>query len=117
MTPTQSIIAFNKERNLTEFVGEAELRMLEEELQELKDAIAANDTDGIIDALNDLRILSTGGSWKMGQDPDLSLKQACKEIMSRKGTLDESTGKWMKDPNQDPSTLYKADYSLSRRKV
>jgi hypothetical protein len=59
----------------------------------------------------------------LGVIPDLAMKQTLKEISSRKidpakeadwnaGKLD----KWPKDPNQDPSTLYKANYNLCRTK-
>lgn len=117
MTPTQSIIKFNRDRNLTTFDPQAELRMLKSELKEFEDAIKANDSHEIIDALNDLRVLCTGALWKYGQEPDLSLKQTCKEILSRKGALNPITGKFEKDINQDPDTLYTANYNLSKRKT
>ena len=115
MTSTAQIIKFNEDRHLTSFNGPAELAMLSEELDELSVAIARNDEHGIIDALNDLRVLATGALWKYGQQPELSLKQTCKEITSRKGAFDPISGKWCKDPNQGPSTLYVADYTLSKR--
>ena len=114
MTSTQSIVKFNKERNLTKLDLENEYRMLEEELKELREAIDEGDTHKIIDAFNDLRVISTGAVWKAGQDPELSLKQTCKEILSRKGHIGPD-GKWLKDPNQPEDTLYKADYNLSKR--
>jgi len=116
VTPTESIIKFNSDRNLTSFDGASELAMIQEEFNELADAIAADDSYEIIDALNDLRVLTVGALWKLGQDPDLSLAQTCKEILSRQGSIGPN-GKWLKDLDQDPSTLYKADYSLSRRKL
>lgn len=116
MTATQSIIKFNRDRNLTTFNGPSEVRMLTEELEELVSALSSNDTHEIIDALNDLRVIATGALWKIGQDPELSLKQTCKEILSRKGSIGPD-GKWLKNIDQDPSTLYTADYTLSRRKV
>ena len=114
MTATQQIIKFNMDRNLTTFNPEAEYRMLLEELEEFHDAIANNDLDGMIDAMNDLRVIATGGIWKAGQDPELSLKQTCKEVLSRQGSIGPD-GKWLKDRSQDPSTLYTANYALSRR--
>jgi len=115
VTATAQIIKFNEDRHLTDFNGPAELAMLSEELQELRIAIEQGDEHGTIDALNDLRVLATGALWKKGQQPELSLKQTCKEITSRKGSFDPISGKWLKDLNQNPSTLYTADYALSRR--
>ena len=109
---TDQIIHFNEERNLTSFNALSEYDMLEEELLELKIAIQTGDIYGIKDALNDLRVIATGALWKMGQDPEASLKETCKEILSREGSIGPD-GKWLKNPDQDPSTLYKANYSLS----
>jgi hypothetical protein len=36
------------------------------------------------------------------------------EINSRKGSVDPLTGKWQKDKDQDPSTLYKANYDNAK---
>lgn len=113
MTATKQVIKFNQDRNLTTFNGTVLYSMLEEELNELLIAIHSNDQHETIDALNDLRVLAEGGLWQLGQDPELSLQQTCKEILSRQGSLNPTTGKWTKDPNQAPSTLYKADYTLS----
>jgi hypothetical protein len=116
MTPTQSIIKFNSERNLTEFDGPAEYNMLLEELdKEFYAAIQSGDEYEQVDALCDIIVLATGALWKLGYEPDLALKQTCKEIHSRQGAFDKVTGKWKKDPNQNPVTLYKANYNLAKR--
>jgi hypothetical protein len=49
-------------------------------------------------------------------DANKCMEECLKEISSRQGSINKDTGKWIKDPNQDPSTLYKADYSLCRKK-
>jgi hypothetical protein len=117
MTPTQGIIKFNKERNLVNYDGAAEYNMLFEELDnEFLEAIRANNEYEQVDALCDIIVVATGALWKLGYEPDLALKQTIKEIHSREGSFSESTGKWMKDTNQDPSTLYKANYNLAKRK-
>lgn len=117
MTATNQIIQYNTIRELTLFNGDAEVRMLSQELRELVDAIAANNLHDIIDALNDIRVLATGAVWKLGQEPELSLKQTAKHILSRKGTFNTETGKWEKDRNQDPSTIYEPNYNLSKRSM
>ncbi len=61
----------------------------------------------------------------LGVVPDLAMKQTLKEISSREQSPEQAakwkeqggniTGeKWQKDPNQDPATLYKADYNLTK---
>ena len=114
-TPTDLVIKFNTDRRLTGFNPESELIMLNEEVRELTDAVLKKDEHEIIDALNDIRVLVTGALWKLGQDPDASTLETCKEILSRKGGFNAVTGKWEKDKNQDKSTLYKADYFKSKR--
>lgn len=113
MTATESIIKFNVDRNLTDFCAGAEYKMLAEELQEFYEAMTNNDIYGMIDALSDLRVIATGATWKAGYNPELALLETCKEIHSRQGSMG-SDGKWLKDKNQDPATLYKADYTQTR---
>ena len=113
--PTDLIVKFNTDRRLAHFNPESELAMIKEEVQELSEAIQDNDEYGTIDALNDIRVLVTGALWKLGQDPEASTLETCKEILSRKGDFNLTTGKWEKDRDQDKSTLYKADYTKSKR--
>lgn len=116
MTPTQGIIKFNKERNLTNYDGSAEYNMLLEELdKEFFPAVVQGNEYEQVDALCDIIVVATGALWKLGYEPDLALKQTIKEITSRKGSFNQATGKWQKDVNQDPSTLYKANYNLAKR--
>lgn len=103
-----NIIAFNRERNLFSFNKQAEYDMLHEELEEFEDATIEYE---LVDALNDMIVLATGALFKLGYDPNLTLAETVKEITSRKGQINLETGKWVKDKNQDPFTLYKADYS------
>ena len=114
-TATDLIIKFNTDRRLAHFNPESELAMLNEEVQELTKAVQENNEYEIIDALNDIRVLVTGALWKLGQDPEASTLETCKEILSRKGDFNSTTGKWEKDKNQDKSTLYRANYFNSKR--
>jgi hypothetical protein len=110
MDPIKGIIQFNKDRNLTKFDPVAEYAMLEEELLEFYAAYSAQDTYEMVDALCDLIVIATGGIHKLGYDPTEALSETVKEITSRQGSLNPDTGKWEKDRNQDPKTLYKAHY-------
>ena len=115
MNALQGIVQFNIERNLNTFNPGAEHGMLLEELQEFLDAYAINDEYEMLDALCDIIVVATGAIHKMGYHPELALQETVKEITSRQGAFNEETGKWQKDRNQDPSTLYKANYQNTRR--
>lgn len=110
MNPLQGIVKFNEDRKLSTFKGEAEYTMLSEELQEFYTAYAESDQYEMIDALCDLIVVATGAIHKLGYDPEDALTETVLEITSRQGIFNEDTGKWEKDRNQDPNTLYKANY-------
>lgn len=112
VNPLQGIVQFNIDRGLTAFDHNAEFNMLSEELNEYK---LAPDEYETLDALCDIIVVATGAIHKLGYSPQLAINETVKEITSRKGSFNETTGKWMKDLSQDPSTLYKADYNLARR--
>ena len=63
----------------------------------------------IVDACADQIIFNIGSLMKLGYDPEKVLAEVSKEINSRKGCMHE--GKYQKDKDQDPSTLYKADFT------
>lgn len=117
----KGIVQWNKDRGLTEFSKVAEWRMLKEELDEFQEA--ATD-DEMVDALADIIVVATGALFKLGYDPTLVMKETLKEINSRKqdpeqkkrweSSSERPKEKWKKDVNQDPSTLYTANYKLCK---
>jgi phosphoribosyl-ATP pyrophosphohydrolase len=115
MDPIEGIVQFNLDRGLTDFCPTAEYKMLFEELQEFLMAAAQDDTHEMVDALCDVIVVAVGGLSKLGYAPDTALQETVKEIRSRNGSFNSDTGKWEKDRNQDPSTLYKADYTKAKR--
>ena len=46
----------------------------------------------------------------IGYNPEKCIIETIKKINSRKGAIDESINKWVKDKSQDPLTLYEPDY-------
>lgn len=115
MNPIEGIIKFNVDRKLNKFEASTEYRLLEEELFEFLHATATQNKAEMADALCDLVVVSVGTLHKLGYDPEKALVETVKEILSRQGTINSETGKWEKDRNQDPETLYKADYTLAER--
>jgi len=113
---------FRTTRNLTEPQTDAIVAMLQEELNELKTAIESDDEHEIVDAAADLIVLATNHIEQMGYDIDLVMKQVTAEIKSRQQdpkqkaewAVDGPSGKWQKHKSQDPSTLYKADFSTCK---
>lgn len=112
--PFDSIVKWNKSRNLTMYDATNEDNMIAEELEELSLARSNNNVNEMVDAYCDLIVLATGAIHKLGYDPTNAMAETLLEINSRKGAVDKLTGKWQKDRNQDPSTLYKADYNNSK---
>ena len=122
--PLIDIMKLNQERYGTTFDFEKALAKLEEELQEFREAFEANDVDGMVDALQDITVIAAGETVKLGYNPELCLKQTVKEIYSREQDPNQAAAwangqrlpgeKWLKNRQQDPSTLYTADYSTCR---
>ena len=110
-TFVDDIVKFNEDRNLKVFNPDNERRMIEKELDEFSVGAKTNDPHEMVDGLCDVVVFALGAIHKMGYCPTQCMEETLKEVLSRKGELDPSTGKWEKDPNQDPSTLYKANYT------
>lgn len=115
MNEFDQIIEWNKERGRTTFNDDTEFDMLDEELEEFTDACLNKNDHEIVDALCDMIVLATGAIFKLGYNPTIALSETVKEISSRVGSVNTITGKWEKEPNQDPATLYKADYTMAER--
>ena len=122
--PLLEIMRLNQERYGTTFDFPKALEKLNEELVEFEEGFVKADTHEMIDALADLIVIAAGEMVKLGFNPELCLKQTVKEISSREqdpvqaiawaAGKKELGEKWLKDPKQDPSTLYTADYSTCR---
>lgn len=111
----ENIVDWNIKRNLLTFDPDNEQRLIDEEVKELKKALAENNEYETVDAYCDLIVVAVGALYKLGYNPERALRQTYYEISSRLGSINKSTGKWQKDPNQSPSTLYKANYELAKR--
>ena len=122
--PLLEIMRLNQERYGTTFDFPKALEKLNEELEEFEEGFVKADTHEMIDALADLIVIAAGEMVKLGFNPELCLKQTVKEISSREQDPVQAASwaagkkelgeKWLKDPKQDPSTLYTADYSTCR---
>lgn len=99
---------------------------LSDKLEQFKLAVEANDIPRMIVILDDIILISAESLLEINYQPTLTLKQVVKAISSREqdpiqaqawATGNRQPGeKWKKDPNQDPETLYKADFSTCKFK-
>ena len=108
-------------------VEQSTLEKLTDKLDQLKEAILITDNQTVIvNLLHDISLIAAEGLLELKYQPILVLKQVVKEIQSRVqdpiqaqawATGDRQPGeKWKKMANQDPSTLYEADFSTCKFK-
>jgi len=114
MSVLEEIVLWNESRNLKDFKPHNEYALLFEELMEFQNASISKNESEQVDALCDIIVVATGALHKLGYSPDKAMDETLKEINSRKGSINENTGKWEKDITQDPETLYKANYSTCK---
>ena len=122
--PLTQILELNKARYGLTFDFTKASEKLEEELREFHDEHKASNVEGMVDALADIIVIAAGEIAKLGYNPELCLKQTVKEITCREQDPDQATAwangerlpgeKWLKNHEQDPSTIYKADYSTCK---
>ena len=107
----EGVWIYNQERGLIErgFNPLTELHMLKEELHEFE---VGSTEEEYIDALADVIVLATGAMFKLGYRPNCVMNEVVREIMSRTGSINPTTGKWEKDENQNG---YKADFKKCKQ--
>lgn len=113
MDVINKIVKWNLDRGLTTYNAEKDFSILASEVDEYFYNVKNNKL--VVDDLCDIIVVAVGTLNKLGYDPTLALEETVKEISSRKGAFNESTGKWQKFVNQDPDTLYKANYDTCKK--
>jgi len=87
----------------TKELAQLRIALIEEELQELKDAIEVKDIVEIADALTDLLVVTYGAGHVMGIDLDACFKEVHNSNMSKLGEdgnpIYRVDGKVLKGPN------------------
>lgn len=63
---------------------------------------------------NDLINICYSYIYQCGYDPVLCMDETIAKINSRHGGWDAVARKWIKDPHQDPTTLYAPDYAACK---
>ncbi len=114
----QSLTKWRENRRITKPLDDFE-GAIESEVDEYTVANTANDSHEKVDACGDIIVFAANQLALLGYDVDLVMKEVIKEISSRnqnpaQAARDWSEEKWEKDQEQDPDTLYKADFSRSK---
>ena len=108
-------------------VEQSTLEKLVDKLEQLKEAILITDNQTVIvNLLHDISLIAAEGLLELKYQPILVLKQVVREISSRQQDRAQAQAwasgnrqpgeKWKKMANQDPSTLYEADFSTCKFK-
>jgi hypothetical protein len=120
MTPEQMLREFHETAGLTlpgcptldigaEFVSdEVRQKMLDSEVQELRDAVAARDLTGIADALADIVYVAIGTAVTYGLPFDAILAEVHRSNMTKflpDGPVINSEGKIIKGPGYEPPRI------------
>tara|TARA_Y100001970_G_scaffold279362_1_gene386563 strand:- start:745 stop:1113 length:369 start_codon:yes stop_codon:yes gene_type:complete len=87
------------------------IKLIEEELQELKDAIKNNDIVEVADALTDILVVTYGAAASWGLEIDKCFNEVHRSNMSKLSVdgkpIYNEYGKVMKGPNYSPPDLKK----------
>lgn len=81
------------------------IRLIEEEFQELKDALAAKDLVAVADALGDLLYVTYGSAVSFGIDMSPITNEIHRSNMTKKGGIKDNGGKLIKPATYDPPDL------------
>ena len=94
-----------------EKIVELRKKLIDEEFNELKDAINANDLIEVADALTDILVVTYGAGVAFGIDLDKCFKEVHRSNMSKLSEdgkpIYNEYGKVMKGPNYSPPNLKK----------
>lgn len=112
MTALDQVVVWNARRNLNTFNPSTAMTLLHREYEELLRHLLEGQPT--VDDWCDLIVVAAGAIYQQGYNPELALAETVKEISSRQGSIDPTTGKWEKDRSQDPSTLYQANYNITK---
>ena len=112
MTALDRVVVWNARRNLNTFKPSTSMILLHREYEELLRHLLEGQPT--IDDWCDLIVVAAGAIYQQGYNPELAMLETVKEINSRQGAIDPTTGKWEKQKDQPSETLYKADYSKCR---
>ncbi len=110
----QSLQQWRDNRHITKPLEDFE-GAIESEVDEYTLATRDGDEHEQVDACGDIIVFAANQLALLGYDIDLVMKEVIKEISSRQQDPDQAARnwteeKWEKDKNQNPDSLYKANF-------
>jgi predicted HAD superfamily Cof-like phosphohydrolase len=99
-------ITYNDTPTLPELsVTDLRLELIEEELDELVEAIGDGDLVAIADALADMKYVIDGAACAFGIDLEPIMEEVHRSNMSKVGGHKSASGKWVKPDTYSPANL------------
>jgi predicted HAD superfamily Cof-like phosphohydrolase len=81
------------------------VRLMQEELEELRDALAQHDVEAVAKELADVLYVVYGTAVSCGIDMAPIFREVHRSNMSKIGGYKRADGKWMKPPDYSPASL------------
>ncbi len=81
------------------------INLIQEEFDELKDALAHRDTTAVAKELADLLYVVYGTAVSCGIDMDPVFREVHRSNMSKVGGFKREDGKWVKPPSYSPASI------------
>ena len=81
------------------------MRLIQEEFDELKDAMATEDLAGVAKELADLLYVVYGTALAYGMDMEPVFREVHRSNMSKVGGYKRADGKWVKPPTYSPAQV------------
>ena len=99
-------ILINKEPTIADLdTRKLRIKLVSEELSELRDALLGNDIVETADALGDLLYVVYGAGVSLGIDLEPIFNEIHRSNMTKIGGHKRSDGKWVKPKNYEPANL------------
>jgi predicted HAD superfamily Cof-like phosphohydrolase len=100
-----SIVAQTTPRDLNEETKRLRVRLIEEEFDELKEAMAGGDLAAVAKEMADLLYVVYGTAVSYGIDMDPVFREVHRSNMSKVGGYKREDGKWVKPATYSPARI------------
>lgn len=102
---TFDIIASERPSLIDERTKALRIRLIQEEFEELKEAMAQDDLPSIAKEMADLLYVVYGTAVSYGIDMDRVFREVHRSNMSKVGGCKREDGKWVKPPTYSPAVI------------
>ena len=99
------IVAEKSPTDLNEHTKQLRVRLIQEEFDELKDAMAAGNLAAVAKELADLLYVTYGTAVSYGIDMEPVFREVHRSNLSKVGGYKRADGKWVKPPTYSPANI------------